>query len=94
VDFSIQTAAMELFADIIVRANAACVPHVCAVTGQSQQSVVQLGELLCFKNFFPHPSKGRRFLLPCLSRHPLRFVAYPLALQQMPRCWSWPSGWE
>jgi hypothetical protein len=46
VDFSIQTAAMELFADIIVRANAACVPHVCAVTGQSQQSVVQLGELL------------------------------------------------
>ena len=48
VEFNLQTTAMELFSDILLRAfsNAACVPHVCAVTGQPQQSVVQLVELL------------------------------------------------
>ena len=48
VEFNLQTTAMELFSDIRLRAfsNAACVPHVCAVTGQPQQSVVQLVELL------------------------------------------------
>jgi hypothetical protein len=62
VDFSLQTAAMELFGDIVSRAfaNAACVPHVCAVTGQPQQSVVQLVDLL---HASPSKPKNKRAML-------------------------------
>ena len=59
-DFSLQTAAIELFGEILVRANAACVPHVSAVTGQSQQSVVQLGEALVSS---PSKPKNKRAVL-------------------------------
>ncbi len=62
VDFSLQTAAMELFGDIVSRAftNPACVPHVCAVTGQPQQSVVQLVDLL---HASPSKPKNKRTML-------------------------------
>jgi hypothetical protein len=62
VDFNLQTAAMELFGDVVSRAfaNAACVPHVCSVTGQPQQSVVQLVELL---HASPSKPKNKRALL-------------------------------
>jgi len=60
VDFSLQTASIELFGEILVRANAACVPHVSAVTGQPQQSVIQLGEILLSS---PSKPKNKRAVL-------------------------------
>ena len=65
VEFPLQTAAMELFGDIITRAfsNAACVPHVCAVTGQPAQSVMQLFELLHSSPSKANSSKNKRLML-------------------------------
>jgi hypothetical protein len=65
VDFPLQTAAMELFGDIILRAfsNAACVPHVSAVTGQPAQSIMQLIELLHASPSKQNTPKNKRLMM-------------------------------
>jgi hypothetical protein len=65
VDFNLQTAAMELFGDIIIRAfsNPACVPHVSAVTGQPAQSIIQLVELLHSSPSKQNTPKNKRLMI-------------------------------